>query len=273
MSAILSKPASSSTSSPVSLPSRPQRSPAPILPIFSTSAVLQQLKRIAPLSFIIFLHGMLLVAILQNTQTGVVRQVATVMPKEIIATFITSDPKPAPAPIPTIKPKTVPIVPKNITPPRPKPVAVAKPTPIINRAPSEQAIPVPTAAPQQPTQTKEAATETSAAPVAAAQTEPAPTASAAPRTITSGVEYIQAPRPEYPASAKRMGEEGKVTMRVLINEKGRAERIDIQKSSGSQRLDTAAKQALMRALFKPYTEDGKAIPVYAIVPINFQLSN
>ena len=28
---------------------------------------------------------------------------------------------------------------------------------------------------------------------------------------------------------------------------------------------------LLRALFKPFIEDGKAVPAYAIVPINFQL--
>ncbi|WP_335340169.1 energy transducer TonB [Collimonas arenae] len=78
---------------------------------------------------------------------------------------------------------------------------------------------------------------------------------------------------KYPAVSKRMGEEGKSVIRVLINDKGRAERVEIQKSSGSSRLDEAAKQAVMRALFKPYTEDGKAMPVFAIVPINFQLSS
>lgn len=78
---------------------------------------------------------------------------------------------------------------------------------------------------------------------------------------------------KYPAASKRMGEEGKSVIRVLINEKGRAERVEVQKSSGSSRLDDAAKQAVMRALFKPYMEDGKPLPVFAIVPINFQLSN
>ena len=70
-----------------------------------------------------------------------------------------------------------------------------------------------------------------------------------------------------------MGEEGKAVLRVLVNEKGRAEHIELQKSSGSPRLDDAARQAIARALFKPYLEDGRAIAVYAIVPITFQLGN
>jgi protein TonB len=87
------------------------------------------------------------------------------------------------------------------------------------------------------------------------------------------VEYIQKPQPEYPAASKRMGEAGQVMLRVLVNDKGRPESVQIQKSSGFTRLDEAARQAVLRARFKPYTEDGKPIPVYAIVPIGFQLDN
>lgn len=68
-----------------------------------------------------------------------------------------------------------------------------------------------------------------------------------------------------------MGEEGKAMLRVLVNDKGRAERIEIQKSSGSPRLDEAARQAVQRALFKPYMEDGKPVAVFAVIPISFQL--
>ena len=75
----------------------------------------------------------------------------------------------------------------------------------------------------------------------------------------------------YPNIARRMGESGTVLLRVLINVKGEAEQVLIQKSSGSTNLDEAGRQAVLRALYKPYIEDGKAIPVYALVPINFQL--
>ena len=75
----------------------------------------------------------------------------------------------------------------------------------------------------------------------------------------------------YPGISRRMGETGIVMLRVLINEKGTAEQVVIHKSSGSSNLDEAGRQAVMRALYKPYVEDGKAIPVYALVPVNFQL--
>lgn len=70
-----------------------------------------------------------------------------------------------------------------------------------------------------------------------------------------------------------MGEEGKVILRVLVNGRGRAERIDIQESSGSSRLDQAAREAVQQARFKPYIENGTPISVFAIVPIAFKLEN
>ncbi|WP_246542017.1 energy transducer TonB [Collimonas antrihumi] len=219
----------------------------------------KRIKRIGPLGAILLLH----VAFFWALKSGLIHQAAQAMPKEIFASFITPEkapeptpPKPQPvAPTPAA-PKTVAVVKKNITPPRP--------TAVVNNTPSEAAISVPAPAPQPPQREEPAAVAAPAAPAAVP---------AQPRTITSGVEYIQPPDVRYPAVSKRMGEEGKSIIRVLINEKGRAERAEVQKSSGSSRLDDAARQAVMRALFKPYMEDGKPMPVFAIVPINFQLSN
>ncbi|WP_230409637.1 energy transducer TonB [Undibacterium fentianense] len=89
--------------------------------------------------------------------------------------------------------------------------------------------------------------------------------------IISAVEYIQAPQADYPPMARRLGEEGRVVMQVLVNDKGRAEKVEILKSSGFSRLDESAKIALFRALFKPYVEDGKATTVLATASINFSL--
>lgn len=121
--------------------------------------------------------------------------------------------------------------------------------------------------------------------VAPATAEPAPTVISAPVTaapaiakaeatgpkMISAVEYIQAPQADYPPMARRMGEEGRVVMQVLVNDKGRAEKVEILKSSGFARLDESAKVALLRALFKPYLEDGKATMVLATASINFSL--
>jgi len=213
---------------------------------------LRQVKRIGPLGTIILLHAVLLYAL----QSGLLRQAAQALPNEVFATFITPEPapdvpKPQPAP-----PKTVPIVKKTVA----RPAA----TPVVNTTPSPQAI---TTAPAPPSPEPAAP----AAPTVSAP--PAPAAPAQPRTITTGIEYLQAPRPEYPPISKRLGEQGKVLLRVLVNEKGRPEQIEIHKSSGSARLDEAARQAVSRALFKPFIDDGKAAAGIVTVPISFQLDN
>ncbi|MQR02183.1 energy transducer TonB [Glaciimonas soli] len=225
----------------------------------SWSPSAQKKKRLISLGIILLLHIALFLAL----KNGLVQQVTLAIPQQIVTVFIAPQAASQPSKPKVVTPKAVPVAKKNSAPPPPIPVPAASRTP----AP-------PIAAPVAETESQhedvsEVATETAIPAASPAATVAAPT----PRTITSGIEYIQEPRPEYPSSSKRMGEEGKVIMRVLINEKGRAERIEIQKTSGYSRLDDAAKRAMLRALFKPYMENGKAIPVYAIVPINFQLSN
>lgn len=68
-----------------------------------------------------------------------------------------------------------------------------------------------------------------------------------------------------------MKEEGTVRLRILVNESGRAQNVEVQKSSGSARLDNAARDAAFLALFKPHLEDGQAVSVVVSVPINFFL--
>jgi periplasmic protein TonB len=216
---------------------------------------LQQLRRIGPLGTIILLHVVFFYAL----QSGLVRKAAEALPKEVSVTFITPQPQqkpepPKPQPAPE-KPKTVPVVKKQAAPP--------PPVPVVNTTPSQHAITAPPAPPAPP------APAEPASPVVSAP--PAPPAPAVPKTITAGIEYLQAPQPEYPPVSRRIGEEGKAVLRVLVNDKGRPERVEVQKTSGSARLDEAARQAVLRAVFKPFIEDGKAVAAYAIVPIRFQL--
>jgi TonB family protein len=104
--------------------------------------------------------------------------------------------------------------------------------------------------------------------VAAVESAPRPQPEAAPHVVTD-VEYLQAPAPKFPSESKRFGEEGLVVLRVLIDESGRAARIDIEHSSGYARLDAAARAAVERALFQPYVENGVPRKALAMVPIEF----
>ncbi len=213
-------------------------------------------KKIGPLAMIILLHVALLY-LLSNSSSDHTVQAAS-PPREVFATFI--QPEPAPTPAPEIpkpsppKPKTVPAVKKAVK-PLPKRTEPAREP--VQQEPAVDA-PAPDPAP-------------SALPSAAAPTAAPAVLLPAPPKIVSGVEYIQRPDPQYPPISRRMREEGKVTLRILVNEKGRPERVEVQKSSGSSRLDDAAKQAAFSALFKPYMEDGRPVSVYAIVPIDFSI--
>jgi periplasmic protein TonB len=222
-----------------------------------TNVLWNQIRRIGPLGAIILLH----IAFFYALQSGLLRKAAEALPREVMVTFITPQPQakpepPKPQPAPE-KPKTVPVVKKQVAPP--------PPVPVVNTAPSQNAITAPPAPPAPP------APAEPAPPVVSAP--PAPAAPALPKTVTSGIEYLKAPQPEYPPVSRRMGEEGKAVLRVLVNDKGRPERVDVQQSSGSMRLDEAARQAVLRAMFKPFMEDGRPVPAYAIVPIRFQLDN
>lgn len=178
--------------------------------------------------------------------------------QDIMATLIV--PLAAPAPRPDL-PKPQPVPQKTVAlQPRP---ALAPVVPVLQS-------PLPTAL-AAPPQNASAKTEPVASPVAAVEPAPAAAPPAEPRTISSGVEYVRAPQPEYPSAAKRRGDQGLVVLRVLVNEKGIAEQVEVQKSSGFASMDEAGRKAVLHALFKPYIDKGKATPVYALIPIHFQL--
>lgn len=110
---------------------------------------------------------------------------------------------------------------------------------------------------------------TDPAPVAppAAIAEPAPT----PKLVTR-VEYLRPPDVHYPVASRRLGEQGRVLLRVYIDREGRAQHVEVQESSGSRRLDKAAMTAAREALYRPYSENGQPIPVWALIPTIFELS-
>lgn len=106
--------------------------------------------------------------------------------------------------------------------------------------------------------------------VTQARSAPQPASAPQNRAITvDDVAYLEPPRPRYPAESRRSGERGLVLLRVTIDERGRAVRIEIQQSSGHARLDAAARAAVEHALFRPYLEDGVARTVLATIPIEF----
>ena len=93
-----------------------------------------------------------------------------------------------------------------------------------------------------------------------------------PKNIpASAVQYLEPPVPEYPRTSRRMGEAGRVLLRVYIDEAGLPRQVLLAQSSGFARLDEAAVAAMQRARFKPYTENGQPTAGWAPAPIDFEM--
>jgi protein TonB len=78
--------------------------------------------------------------------------------------------------------------------------------------------------------------------------------------------------PKYPPQAARQHQEGKVLLKVLVGLDGAPEEVTIEKSSGSRLLDMAAIEAVKTWKFNPGSKGGKPSRGYALVPIEFHLS-
>lgn len=77
--------------------------------------------------------------------------------------------------------------------------------------------------------------------------------------------------PIYPKDSKLLKEEGTVLLLVLITTDGKVGVVEIKKSSGFQRLDVAAMEAVKLWTFNPATVDGKPVEKWFEIPITFKL--
>jgi protein TonB len=81
-----------------------------------------------------------------------------------------------------------------------------------------------------------------------------------------------APAPTYPGTSLRLNQEGRVLLRVLVDEQGRPTQVTIEQSSGFRLLDQAALKAVQsRWHFVPAQRDGVAVAAYALVPVEFRI--
>lgn len=177
-------------------------------------------------------------------------------------------------PRPKVAPPPPPPPPPSASPPQTK-KAVTK-TPAV-AAPLPAAINDPTPAPNAPTgsttpQPAPAPISTPATPIAPIQAGPAaPAALPAVQLPSSDADYLQNPKPAYPAISRRLNEQGRTTVRVLIGTDGQPQRAEIGKSSGYSRLDDAALVAVMRWRYVPGKRGGVAEAMWFNVPINWVL--
>lgn len=207
-----------------------------------------------------------------------------IVPAQILAELIAPPPPPPPQVVPArVPPPPAPAAPAPPSPPKPKPAPPSvKPRP---RAAPPQPAPVaqalPTAPVVVPTPSAPIAAEPVPTPVAApAPPAPAPSPSAPPAPPTPAVvvqpstqaAHLNNPPPPYPAMSRRLGETGRVMVRVLIGPDGRAQDARIQRSSGYERLDQVALDtARDRWRYVPGTRNGVPEAMWFNVPINFVL--
>ena len=83
--------------------------------------------------------------------------------------------------------------------------------------------------------------------------------------------YLRNPPPRYPVSARRNGEQGTVTLRVLVTREGGASTVSVDKTSGSTALDQAAVEAVRGWKFVPARQGAQAVEAWVLVPVVFRL--
>lgn len=189
-------------------------------------------------------------------------------------------PQRAPDPPPAPPQQVEPVVPE-------KPVITKKPEPVRQHRKRPQ--PVRKAAPKsQPVIRETPPTPIDEAPAPAAVSAPAPileqrqaasstaseTAAAPPAThspVNYNADYLRNPAPAYPAISRRMGQTGRVLLHVFVNGDGQPEKVEIKKSSGYQRLDQSALDAVRNWRFVPARDGGHAIASWVMIPIIFKL--
>ncbi len=185
-----------------------------------------------------------------------------------VATLMVSIVQPEPETAPSVVielPKPLPVAPK------PKPIERAAPpkleTPM--SAPSSE----PSAIELPPTEPAALIAE-SVTPSAAPETPTPPVPATPPPPIVQpnfNADYLNNPPPDYPAMSRRMDEQGRVLLRVLVDTSGSPRRVEINNSSGFVRLDLAAQDVVMRWRFVPARQGDKNIVAWVLVPIQFKL--
>ena len=189
-------------------------------------------RRLTGLVITIALHIVLIYALLHGLARKIVEVVAPPLETKVIEEVKPPADKPPPPP------------PKLETPPPP-----FIPPPEINiQMPMQQA----------PTITAVAPTPPPPKPVVIAPTPPH-----VPVRTAAVVQASSCDKPEYPAAARRANETGTVLLNFLIDVNGKVVESKVERSSGSRRLDEAAREALELCNFKPATVDGKPTRAWA----------
>lgn len=210
-------------------------------------------SRVAGLVLVLGAHAAAFWALWQYAPAQALMKDMAVVMVSFVQPQVQAPPREEPVPEP-LKPK--PVV-KKPDPPKPKlkPI-LAVPEAVPTPEPPVVQVPVVTA-PEPPP------------PVAAPPAPPAPPAPlVAPRF---DADYLSNPAPVYPPLSRRLGEEGRVLLRVRVTKDGVPSQVEIKQSSGSERLDQSALSAVWRWKFVPARRGATPVEAWVVIPISFTL--
>lgn len=100
---------------------------------------------------------------------------------------------------------------------------------------------------------------------------PQPPAAAPVTQARYDADYLNNPAPGYPPLSRRLGEEGRVLLRVQVSADGKPVNVEMKRSSGFPRLDEAAIKAAAKWRFVPARQGDSALTSWVEVPIQFSL--
>lgn len=83
--------------------------------------------------------------------------------------------------------------------------------------------------------------------------------------------YLKNPAPIYPNYARRMGWEGVVILRVLVDRQGSVQEVAVEKSSGFKILDESAVKTIRKWQFDPARIGNLRFDSWVKIPIRFTL--
>lgn len=224
----------------------------------SPAAPLRAARPLAGAAAAIALHALVIVALLQLDPVR--SAVTAAMP---ITVSLLSPPKPVVKP--EVKSKPLPPKPKPRV-MRPKPVP--KP-PVVTAAPEAPTERVAPPAPPEPLPAIAEPVPVAAAPAPVVAPPAPPPPPLVPPSFNAA--YLNNPAPAYPSLSRRMGEEGRVMLRVHVSEQGTATQVQLRTSSKHPRLDDAALEAVRRWRFVPARRGDQPVAAWVLVPISFSL--
>jgi protein TonB len=199
-----------------------------------------------------------------------------------VITPITLISVPLDRPAPVVLPEPVPT--RAAPAPRQQPIPEKPAQPSVSASPPQPAAPTltspnspGTAAPtaESPVQAPvQAPTGTTAMPPPpGSRAGPSGAGPAAPSVVLPSAQaaYLHNPAPAYPPMSRRLAEQGRVMVRVLIGTDGLPQKAELQAGSGYDRLDRAALDAVMRWRFVPGRRGDVPEAMWVSVPIVFNL--